>query len=72
MPPPSEHVKRENQWHDKVDGSESFRELQVLNLHNIWNRGFWASAPLPLSIGLLAEHNPTWECQQNKLYKTRI
>lgn len=42
------------------------------NPTNIWNRGFWTSAPLPLSIGSLAEHNPSRECQQNKLYKPRI
>jgi len=42
------------------------------NFTYIWNQGFWTSAPLPLSIGLLAEHNPSGECQQNKLYKPWI
>lgn len=74
FPPPSEDVAREEaKWRARVNGSGEYSsEQQVLNLHNIWNRGFWTSAPLPLSIGLLAEHSPTRECQQNKLYKTRI
>lgn len=57
--------------HVKVDKAYHFCVYKNSNSTNIWNQGFWTSAPLPLSIGSLAEHEPSRKCQQNKLYKPR-
>lgn len=43
----------------KVDTAYNFIVYKNSNSTNIWNEGFWTSAPLPLTTSLLAEHNPS-------------